>query len=285
MIKLIKAEFFRLTREKSFYVVLTVAAVFALLAVLLNVAMAYLLAGEETAEVAALLPDGPGELIISMVSLGNAGIFIAIAIGIFIGSDFKDNTIRNKITAGCSRIAIYLSSLIVCTVICVAVFAAISIVTLLFGLIFYGTWFSSGFALEFFLSLLICLAFGCIAVFFAFLTKKSSGTIIIGIVLCVVVVAVADIITTYYLGAVVEHYLAEYNNHAALEWLTRLDFFAMSGLLSNIPVLQGYLDEIVAPGINVYCAWLYANIAITSVVWGTLFTGGGLLLFSRTDIR
>ena len=44
-----------------------------------------------------------------------AGIVIAIVIGIFVGTDYSNGTIRNKIIIGHSKTAVYLSNLIVCS--------------------------------------------------------------------------------------------------------------------------------------------------------------------------
>lgn len=43
------------------------------------------------------------------------GIAIAVFVGIFIGTEYSDGTIRSKLTSGHSRIAIYLANLISCT--------------------------------------------------------------------------------------------------------------------------------------------------------------------------
>lgn len=285
MTKLIKAELFRLVREKSFFVILGIAAGYALLTVLLLAAVEYAYTPDELYSLGVTLPANAGEAVISGASLGNAGIFIAIAVALFNGGDFKENTVRNKITAGHTRNKIYLSSLIVSMLISAAVFAALSLVTLLLGMIFYGTDFSSVFAAEFFLSLIVCLALGCITVFFSFITKKASITIIIGVSLCIAAVYISDIITAYYLNALLEHYLSAYNNHALLEWLTRINLFSMNGMITFIPVLNQYLDSSIMKGYDAFIAGWYVNIAVTGVVWGGLFTGGGLLLFRRSEIR
>ena len=46
------------------------------------------------------------------------GVIIAIFVSIFIGSDYHDGTLRNKLTAGHSRAKIYISNFLVCSVGC-----------------------------------------------------------------------------------------------------------------------------------------------------------------------
>ena len=50
------------------------------------------------------------------------GLVAAILTSMFIGSEYSDGTIRNKLVVGHSRMRIYLANLIVCSVACVLIF-------------------------------------------------------------------------------------------------------------------------------------------------------------------
>ena len=52
------------------------------------------------------------------------GLVAAILTSMFIGSEYSDGTIRNKLVVGHSRMRIYLANLIVCSVACVLIFLA-----------------------------------------------------------------------------------------------------------------------------------------------------------------
>lgn len=58
---------------------------------------------------------------------------------VFIGSDFSDGTIRNKLVSGCSRNAIYLSHLITCAAAGICMLAAYWLPALAAGMPFLGT--------------------------------------------------------------------------------------------------------------------------------------------------
>lgn len=67
------------------------------------------------------------------------GVFCSVIISLFLGREYSDGTIRNKLATGCSRDQIYLTSLIVSTVISELV-ALAWIIGGLFGIPHFGLW-------------------------------------------------------------------------------------------------------------------------------------------------
>lgn len=63
---------------------------------------------------------------------------VAVVVGIFVGTEYSDGTIRNKLTAGHTRGKIYLSKLIVCAVASVMMHVLYILVVLLLGNLLIG---------------------------------------------------------------------------------------------------------------------------------------------------
>ena len=290
MINMLKAELFRLVKDKSFWIVIIVAAA----AALLFSAMFYLLESMALSMEAELAELGmtpadvnftAGDLIMSVIGLGNMGIFAAIAIGLYNGKDFDQNTLRNKITAGNSREAIYFSTLIVNMLMYAAIFVVLVLSAFAFGSLILGFEFYSMIGLDLLVSFIIGAAFVCIITFISFATKKSSTILVIGILSAVILTTISEYITNEYGNALGAHiYGGGPDNFAALEWISRINLFSLNTLTS----LASALTEMQVSGImgyGAYAGWLYANIAITSLVWGGGFVAGGLLLAKKTDIK
>lgn len=103
MIKLLKGDFIRLFESKVFW-----------LGIIFMVGLASMAVCTKWSELKSLPalynpPDG-----ILLAGAAYIGIVIAVFIGIFIGSDYSNGTIRNKHVMGHSRLAMYLSNLVIC---------------------------------------------------------------------------------------------------------------------------------------------------------------------------
>ena len=66
------------------------------------------------------------------------GCFTAIFAALFLGTEYSDGTIRNKLVVGHSRVVVYLSSLILCIVSSLLVCVATALVTLIAGIRLFG---------------------------------------------------------------------------------------------------------------------------------------------------
>lgn len=104
MNKLLSANFMRLSKNKIFYL----AMIFMFCLGLWAVIMRY--------KDIKNIPDYPFSSPDGLLFTGSMfiSIIIAVFIGIFVGTEYSDGTIRNKLIIGHSRIKVYLSNLIVC---------------------------------------------------------------------------------------------------------------------------------------------------------------------------
>ena len=124
MTKLLSAGFRRLFRSVVFWLGLAVSCGYTLLGVLNN--FYYKGVFEDTV----ILADHTLFPFAAFVAL-----IAAVVVALFIGQEYADKTIRNKIITGHSRLAIYLSNLMICSVAAIILFV---VPTLLIGLAIGG---------------------------------------------------------------------------------------------------------------------------------------------------
>lgn len=122
MSRLLSANFMRLGKSRLFWVALALTA-----ALSVYVAIQYILLTEEWKAVGETLHFEIGYF----TSAPAIGLPITLVIIFFLGTDYSDGTIRNKITAGHTRTEIYSANLITC----VFVSSLLDIVWLVFGLV------------------------------------------------------------------------------------------------------------------------------------------------------
>ena len=91
------------------------------------------------------------------------GMMVAALISLFVGEDFSDGFIRNKIIAGCSRTAIFASNLIVSGLACLVLYLVTTLLTAVAGCLLFEIDLSvSRFLLHLILGLCMCLGYSCI---------------------------------------------------------------------------------------------------------------------------
>lgn len=91
------------------------------------------------------------------------GLFCAFFIGLFIGAEYTDGTMRNKIVVGHTRAEIYLSNFIVCLIACES-FVGAWLAGGLTGIPALGVW-KSGYAVLLYIALAVLLTAAVTAVF------------------------------------------------------------------------------------------------------------------------
>lgn len=285
MIQLLKSEFFRIRKEASFFIIMAILAVYAFINVALYAFIESVASSIDFGESTVDFVYPVGQLMISMAGIGALGIFTALAVGLFNGKDFKFNTIRNKITAGCSRETIFFSSFIVNQMMNAALFVVCELVVLIFGSFMMDWEFTAMFGVDLLMTFMISVAFTAMMTFFSFVSKKTSTTILIGILLAVLGSGLFDLITTFYLNFYFEYvWRGSAPAYGALEFISRINIFSMNTFIVNMESIDFYLNGML-DSYNMYVGLLYGNVAIVSLVWGGASAAGGMLLFRRADIK
>lgn len=121
------------------------------------------------------------------------GIVIAIFISLFLGVEYSDGAIRNKITIGHSRIKIYLSNLIIVSVTGVFCYIVFSLISACIGALLFGWVKLEGvnFSILYIDILFVIIAFSAIDTFIAMICSNKTYTAIGTIMLVFVMMMVA----------------------------------------------------------------------------------------------
>ena len=265
MLKLLKADFYRILKSKLTYIILGIVALFPLITTLLYYGIDVLTMAalnDEELELYSLFNSKM--LITSSFSLSNnCGIVIPIFAGIFICMDVTSGTLRNKIICGNSRLAIYLSHLTTAVVFNVVMILIYFFSTVAFSSIFfdYGTEFNAE-EFKYILKVIVLgvLAFAFIAsisTFFALSMKSLAPTIIFTIVFGIFLTLITTIVS-----------ILDFEKYRF--WLLLIPTFGNSILttLGNVLNTGSFLESIFA-----FLLFIFLN---------TLF---GILIFKKKDIK
>jgi ABC-2 type transport system permease protein len=196
MLNLLKADFYRLLKSKSIYVLLILSVVLCIFSLGVNFVVNLVTKELDIDAEMPLVISGKAVMFSGFALTNNTGLLITIFSGIITITDVRHGTIRNKVLFGENRTKIYLSHFIVSLTMCVVMsllsFAVLAIgSSILFG---YGEAFNG---LEFFKSLLIgILSFvlvASISTFLALITKSMPLTIILTIVVCLGLMLICSI--------------------------------------------------------------------------------------------
>lgn len=111
------------------------------------------------------------------------GGFCAVFIGLFLGTDYSDGTIRNKVLVGHSRTSIYFSNLVVSVVAGIIMTASWLLATLIIGVPLFGGLVSSTTTIMLYLliSALMVIAFSAIFTIISMLNHNKAGVAVITI--------------------------------------------------------------------------------------------------------
>lgn len=215
------------------------------------------------------------------------GVIMAVFCSCFIGTEYSDGTIRNKIVVGQKRGTIYLANLIVSSAAGIVICAAYLIPYLCVGIPLFGFFAADGklILLTVVTVLLLMVAFSSLFTFIAMICQSKSAANIICILLAFGLLMTAAILNQM-LEAPPTHmvyFLDEDGNMASTEE-------------ANPKYLEGIRREIVQTlydilpgGQAIQCAIMTAvhplRLPLYSLAIIVLATGGGCVLFQKKDLR
>ncbi len=179
MLKLLRAEFFRVKKFKPFYILLAINLALALINFFDTVGT-FRYNPEYNAFYLMRIGMGGG---ISLL-----GIYAAVLAGLFIGREYSSGAMRNKVLVGSSRPRIYLSKLIAVAFMCVCVYCVYHLFNFVFGSIFldWGRLSFSDVLLHFAAGLLMVLSYSAVMTALSMLSRSTVTSLLVGI-FCVLV--------------------------------------------------------------------------------------------------
>lgn len=282
--RLLKAFFFKLSRDLTFRITLIIGAGIAVLmtgiylAIDLTGASA---AGVSLAEYGNKLLTGPTMLVASLSPAQNYGLAIPINVISFICLEFTQGSIRNKIIAGNSKLNIFISLFISGLIFCFALLGVYVLLCTGIGSIFggfnvhgdylLGGNYSPEYLIKFvILSLLVYASIVAFTVFIATTFRSVGPSIPIVIVVIVMV---------YLLGSLVSGILALFEKNETLVWVLRI-IDPMYGISSSeLKVVDEYYSEMTVTN-ETFISGICSNLFYIA-----LFFFFGALEFRKRDVK
>lgn len=116
------------------------------------------------------------------------GLVAAIFISLFVGSEYSDGTIRNKLVVGHSRMQIYLANLIACSLACVLISLAYVVGVIVVSSSKGGELLTetSIIAMCLICSLFLSIAFTSIMIMLAILNTNKAGNVVVSMILALI---------------------------------------------------------------------------------------------------
>ena len=201
------------------------------------------------------------------------GVIAAAMVSLFVGEDFSDGCIRNKIVAGRSRSAIFISHLIVCCVTCMVIYLLMLTVTISMGLALFENNVTTKKLIHFVaLGMLTCMIYACIYCALTMLIGEKTQ----GVVICMII-SFALLFAALHTNQIVvqepmknglpnPHYVSGVKRYV-YEWLHDLNPTGQAAQLSSMDC-QSPLR------------WVVSN-----VMWFVLSIGLGSIIFTKKNIR
>lgn len=201
------------------------------------------------------------------------GIAIAALISLFVGDDFSDGVIRNKLIAGRSRSSVYLSNLIVGWTACLVIYILTTAITVGIGIHFFENNVTrKDFFVFLTLGMFTCLACGSIFGMLSMLIGNKSTSVMICMGLAFAMLFLC--LHTYQIVAQPEYKDGVLNPHyvsgvrrGLYEFAHDFNPFGQAAQLSSMKCLNPI-------------RWIAADI-----LWMGIAGGLGTVLFKRQDIR
>jgi len=178
MNKILRADFSRLKKAKIFWVCIAAMAVYAIV-------LALCLYNAMKREGGAATFD---QYFFSAFGMAGympiPGLLMAALCSVFVGTDFSDGTIRNKLISGCSRSGIYLSHFITCAAAGICLLAAYWLPAFALGIPLFGTFQASGPALLQMIlgGILATVSYAAVFTMLGILVQNKTATAIISLI-------------------------------------------------------------------------------------------------------
>lgn len=199
----------------------------------------------------------------------------------YIGTDYSDGTIRNKLIVGHSRTTVYLSNLIVTTVVSVGLFLATMLCAYASIYIFRGYLKFDGATMIKYIGIMVamCICFASINTMISMLIQSKPLSVILCFALVLVMFIIVMVISQTLMAP-------EYYTDYLTGELIRNNSYIDGGLrtflqfiVDFLPMGQSYQYSVFG---EVDKPWIFPvySLAITAAT-----TGGGLLLFRIKDIK
>lgn len=200
------------------------------------------------------------------------GMMMAALISLFVGEDFSDGFIRNKIVAGRSRISIYASNLLISWLACIVIYLIVTLFTMTIGSFFFENNITLNFLGKYLcLGIGMCIAYGCVYCSITMLCgdKVTATVICMGLaflLLCVCLHTNQIMVQPEYKNGIPNPAYVEGTAKTVYAILHDLNPSGQAAQLSTMNVFQPV-------------RWL-----ICDVGW-VLATGVGMLSFQRKNIK
>ena len=278
MTGLLKADFRRVLKDKLLMVMGILAVVFALITPLLYAAIfsgSVAVEGEMAAEMVSGFISGKAQFFGSFSMGNNLGLIAPVLLAIALCKDFSFGTVRNKIIAGKSRTAIFLSLFITCSAVLIAVMLVHAFITLGVSLMFFD-YQPAEFTVSDFWYFVQSLAFDILMLLFvaALLSWLCAGMKNVGLVIVLyIAISLFLVMAGSIVQVIVEVLEATGGNQRTIDLLRFLDRINVGTAVSYIGMGTEYTLE------DVLYLTIPACVGILS------FLGLGLWQFNKKDLK
>lgn len=207
-------------------------------------------------------------------------LFIAISPGFFISSDFRQNTIRNKIICGYSRTSIYMTNWITSVCITLIFHIVSTVVSMVLGSVLFAP--GDIFTKENIYYSLVCIpvliSFTSITVTMSMMIRNAAGAIFSYFIH--EISALFSMITMFLKSAGLEKFITLFTPYTQLQIVTYRNYYSLENMIDDIDGdIMNIVGYHIPKGFDAVALPLYAVIMIVIV------TALGIWHFNKTDIK
>lgn len=280
MLGLIKADLYRVIKDKLFLILSIICVVIAIFYTLIYFAAIYFISTEAGLDVRSAC--GAYGLALSMLGPGSGfGLPCGIFMIIILHKDFSNGTVRNKITMGKSRKQVYFANLIVSLICILGFMFAHFLISFVLSTIFFNPGFTWDNVLPYLgRTVLIFLGWAVLVCIVNFLTIAIKG------VGPAIVLYVVFTLGLTYLGTLTGAVSAIVTNEGLQAFLTFLTNFNFTyAITTTLPGSSGIYAVLGAVQNAPLTAEFYVEFLLSLVFFGGLSVGFGLLIFIKADLK